>query len=123
MLLDSNIIIYAARPEHESLRRFIADTPVAVSAVSLVEVLGYHRLTAVEREQFERFFSAARLLDLTREVLGHAVTLRQSRKMTLGDALVAATALTHDLTLVTHNRADFDWIPGLRLLDPLEANV
>lgn len=33
------------------------------------------------------------------------------------DALIAAVALTFDLTLVTHNTADFQHIPGLRLED------
>jgi tRNA(fMet)-specific endonuclease VapC len=33
------------------------------------------------------------------------------------DLLIAATALVHDLTLVTHNQQDFANIPGLRLDD------
>jgi hypothetical protein len=40
MLLDSNIIIYAAQPEHADLRTFIAEQAPEVSAVSVVEVLG-----------------------------------------------------------------------------------
>ena len=43
--------------------------------------------------------------------------------MTLGDALVAGTALAHDLTLVTRNTSDFDWISDLSLLDPFLASV
>jgi predicted nucleic acid-binding protein len=41
--------------------------------------------------------------------------------MSLGDALIAATALVHDLTLVTRNVEDFQWIQGLLLLNPFEA--
>lgn len=33
------------------------------------------------------------------------------------DLLIGATALVHDLTLVTHNTRDFANIPGLRLMD------
>ena len=33
------------------------------------------------------------------------------------DLLIAAVALRHDLTLVTHNTADFKNVPGLRLDD------
>jgi hypothetical protein len=40
MILDSNLIIYAAGPEYPGLRRLIAARSPAVSAVSLVEVLG-----------------------------------------------------------------------------------
>jgi len=33
------------------------------------------------------------------------------------DLLIACTALTHDLTMVTHNIAHFARVPGLRLQD------
>jgi toxin FitB len=120
MLLDSNVIIYAARPEHEGLRRLIAGHAPAVSAVSYVEVLGYHQLTGQEMRYFKEFFAAAPVLGIDSTVLEQAVRLRQLRKMTLGDALVAGTALAHSLTLVTRNTGDFRWITDLSVLDPFE---
>jgi predicted nucleic acid-binding protein len=102
------------------LRQFIRHYSPAVSAVSYVEVLGYHRLTDRERLHFEAFFSAAHVLGLSQAVLEQAVKLRQITKMTLGDSLVAGTALSHNLTLVTRNISDFKWIPGLALLDPFQ---
>ena len=121
MLIDSNIIIYAAKPEHAALRGFIAQYAPAVSAVSYVEVLGYHRLEDAERRYFGEFFNAIAVLQLSPTVLEQAVTLRQQRKMTLGDSLIAATALVHQRTLVTCNTDDFKWITGLLLLDPLRS--
>ena len=118
MLLDSNVIIFAARPEHRDLRAFIAQHSPAVSAVSYVEVLGYHKHSESERA----FFAAANVLPLTDEVLREAIRLRQQRKMSLGDALIAGTALIHGLKLVTCNTTDFRWIPGLTLIDPLAAS-
>ncbi len=59
MLLDSNIIIYASQPQFDELRNFIAQSVPFVSAVSYVEVLGYHRLTEDERVYFGAFFHAA----------------------------------------------------------------
>ena len=49
MLLDSNLIIYASRPEHSALRTFIARQVPFVSAVSKVETLGYPDLTEEEK--------------------------------------------------------------------------
>ena len=121
ILLDSNIIIYAAKHEHADLRKMIAERTPAVSAVSYVEVLGYHRLNEEARANFAAFFAAAPVLPLSQAVLDQAVKLRQIRKMTLGDALVAATALVHDLELATHNTADFGWIPGLTVWSPFES--
>lgn len=59
MLIDSNIIIYATRPEFESLRHFIAERTPSVSAISYVEVLGYHQLAEGERALLETFFASA----------------------------------------------------------------
>lgn len=120
MLVDSNIIIYAAQAEHSFLRQFIAEHAPSVSAVSYVEVLGFHGLGESERNLFEEFFAAATVLPLTQAVLDQAIQLRQTRRMSLGDSLIAATCLIHDLTLVTRNTADFAWIPTLRTLNPFD---
>jgi predicted nucleic acid-binding protein len=40
--------------------------------------------------------------------------------MSLGDALIAGTALSRELRVVTHNTSDFDWIDELEVFDPLE---
>lgn len=119
MILDSNLIIYGARPEFHGLRRLIAARSPAVSAVSLVEVLGYHKLSSAERAYIERFFTATEVLPLSSEVVARAVLVRQARKMSLGDALVAATALVFGRELLTHNIRDFAGVPGLSVSDPL----
>ena len=119
MLLDSNIIVYATLPEHEALRLFIAQNVPFVSIISYVEVLGYHRLTAIDRQLLQRFFSAAEILPLTNDVAEEAIRLRQQRRMSLGDSLIAATALAYGLTLITHNTEDFRWVANLKLLDPI----
>ena len=119
MLLDSNIIIYASQPPHAALRQFIATHAPAVSSVSYVEVLGYHRLRDQERLYLEQFFQAAHVLPIDQAVLDEAVRLRQQRRMSLGDALIAGTALVHGRRLVTRNTTDFDRIAGLIVLDPL----
>ena len=121
MLIDSNILIYAAQPAHAHLRQFIAEHAPAVSAVSYVEVLGYHQLDDEERQYVETFFRLAQVLPLSQAVLEQAVALRQQRKMSLGDALVAGTALVHGQALVTRNVEDFHWIQGLSLLNPFDT--
>lgn len=120
MLLDSNIIIYAMQPGHRALRRMIAENAPSVSAISYVEVLGYYGLDELEREGLRKFFSVTRVEPLDGAVLERAALLRQERKMGLGDALIAATALELGCPLVTRNTRDFRWIRGLELLDPLE---
>jgi predicted nucleic acid-binding protein len=89
MLLDSNIIIYSAKREHAELRHFLNENPYSVSAVSRIKVLGYHLLTEKQREYLEKFFDAASVLTISDSVVTHAVQLRQEKRMSLGDAIVA----------------------------------
>ncbi len=119
MLLDSNIIIYAAQADQAALRQFIAEHAPVVSVVSYIEVLGYHGLSEADRSFLEQFFQATEILPLSDPVVQRAIWLRQQRKMTLGDAIIAGTALAYELTLITHNTGDFRWIDGLKMLDPL----
>lgn len=121
MLLDSNIIIYALQPEYAYLQDFIAENAPFVSVISLLETLGFYRLTMLEKQGLELFFSKAIQLPLESQIVNHAVTLKQQRKMSLGDALIAATALEHGLTLVTRNTKDFDWIDGLTVFNPIDV--
>ncbi len=96
MLLDSNIIIYSAKREHGQLRQFLNESPYSVSAVSRIEVLGY-RFLGKESEYLEKFFEAANVLAISDSVVTQAVQLRQLKRMGLGDAIVAGTALAHHL--------------------------
>ncbi|HLF04268.1 MAG TPA: type II toxin-antitoxin system VapC family toxin, partial [Dehalococcoidia bacterium] len=95
MILDSNVIIYAAQPAHYGLRQFIAENVPAVSVISYIEVLGYHRLVATEREVLEHFFEASEVLTLSDAVVQWAVRLRQRQRIAVADAIIAGTALAH----------------------------
>ena len=87
----------------------------------MVEVLGYHQLSTADRTHFEGFFAVVEVLPLNDAVVSRAVGLRQGRKMSSGDAPIAATALVFGRELLTHNARDFVGLPGLAVTDPLEA--
>lgn len=108
MLLDTNIVIYAAKGQHPEVRKLLKEHDPVVSVISYVEALGFTRIDAQEKANLEAFFQEWQLL-----------RLRQTRKMRLGDSIIAATALVHGQTLVTRNVADFRWISGLGLMNPV----
>lgn len=122
-LVDSNIIIYAGKPGFGFLHPLLAGPDVAVSVITEIETLGYHRLTTEEKAALLGFFANVERLGISDEVVAHAIALRQTRSIKLGDSLVAATGLVHGATLVTHNTEDFKWIKGLPLFDPLAATL
>lgn len=121
MLLDTNILIYLAQPGGETLQAQIASTSPAASLISRVEALGFQRITDDERERLDTVFAWVEVLPVDDAVADAAILLRQSRRMKLGDALIAATALLYDLPLVTRNDGDFKHVPGLKLINPFQT--
>ncbi len=120
LLLDSNIFIYAVQPAYSKLRTWIVSQDIAASEISLVEVLGYHQLTDEDEQDLEEIFSLARIQPVTHTVITQAILLKQQRRISLGDALIAATAMSNKLTLVTRNTDDFDRVDTIELINPIK---
>jgi toxin FitB len=120
MLIDSNLIIYATQPPYAQLRSWLVDYATHYSAISRLETLGYHRLGDAEKQALMAVLENLDILMINKVTIEVAITLRQQRKMSLGDALIAATCLEHDLPLATANVKDFEWIEGLAIHNPVE---
>ncbi len=84
-----------------------------------IEALGYRYLSDPEKRALTRLLAAMVVLPLTEEVASVAITLRQQKNIRTPDAIIAATAMAHNLELWTHNIKDFRHISGLKLFDPL----
>ena len=118
-LLDSNILIYAAAAGQDALQEEILAEPAGVSVATVMEVLGYHLLTREEESDLRALLDQLTVFSADIVLAERAVILRQQRKMGLGDAIIAATALVHGLPLVTRTVDDFNHIAGLEIIDPL----
>ena len=118
-ILDSNILIYALLPDHQMLRDFLRQKESACSIVSKIEVLGYHKLTHEEIAAFQSLFDYINILPLTSEITETAIKLRQAKKMSLGDSIIAATSLIYHAELLTANIKDFLGIQNLNFTNPL----
>jgi predicted nucleic acid-binding protein len=122
-LVDSNIIIYATAPENEWLRTWLEVEPFAVSQISQIEVLGYHQITPEEITDLEEFLYSSNIVPVTDGAAKKAIALRQRRRMSLADSILAATALENDWELVSRNVDDFEWITELRLVNPFDFHT
>jgi len=120
MVIDSNILIYGANGGEARLDSILARTDLAIASVTRIETLGYHRLNDVHRHWLGLAISRMRVIDLDEPVIQRAINLRQQRRMSLGDAIIAGTALTHNLPLVTRNVDDYKNIMGLVLINPFD---
>jgi len=61
------------------------------------------------------------VLDIDNEVVLKTIEIRKSIKIALPDAIIAATALVYDFTLLSRNTKDFKNIPELKLQNPWEV--
>lgn len=121
MLLDSNILIYAAEPEGAFLSRWVEDPAACLTTVSRIEVLGFprwHLLDEERRTRLETLVGTLPELPLDDRVAARAIALRREKKMSLADSLIASAALVHGLPLVTRNETDFIHVAGLEIINP-----
>lgn len=131
-LLDTNVISEIRKREraHANVARWVARTPVADIGTSVVVLAEIRRGIELKRRRdaeqasaLDRWFAQmrARLGDRVLPVdepVGEAwARLSVPDPLPFIDGLLAATAMVHDLTLVTRNTADVIRT-GVSLLDP-----
>ena len=102
MILDSNVIIYSVQPGYEILYNFLERNKgnLQASLITQLEVLGFHRIEPDDKTDFETFFALIPILPIDEEVIAEAIRLRQQRKRSLGDSIIAATALLYNLPVL-----------------------
>lgn len=93
----------------------IMDNSPSISVINRIELLGHNR---PEIEQFKMVVEACLVYELSEEIILKTIAIRKSRSIKTPDAIIAATALVYNLTLITHNIRDFENIANLNLFDP-----
>lgn len=133
-LLDSNVVseLRSAKRCHPGVRAWEKQTSRGdcwISVVTLLEIRkGIDQITRKDAEFasiLERWLAdrlkptfESRMLAVTALVAERAGRIAAIRTRGLADCLIAATALVHDLTLVTRNVGDFQDLEGLKILNP-----
>lgn len=91
-----------------------------ISIIVRIETLGFNGDES-EMQKLEVFLSLGKMYYVDDLVANKTIDLRKTyRKLKLGDAIIAATALTNNLTLISRNTKDFEDISGLICINPYE---
>jgi hypothetical protein len=99
--------------------RFLGHHPEAsIASITQIEALGFPGISPEEENAILDFIHSSPIYPLDDDVIQQAILLRQQKRMKLGDAIIAATAMTHGIPLVTRNEDDFKHIAGLDLKNP-----
>ena len=127
-LLDTNTCIrYLNGRAPNVLQRLQALPPAEVRVCAIVKAEMYYGAmksadpfnTLAQQKVFLDAFESLPFDDAAAEAYGRlrAELARRGTPIGPNDLMIAAIALAHDLTLVTHNTAEFSRVPGLRLED------
>jgi predicted nucleic acid-binding protein len=137
-LLDTNVPSELTRPKSdpkvEAWLEDAEDEQLHFSVVSLGEILkGVTRLPESRRrtelqlwlDNTLRPWFAGRILPVTEPIaerwgIFSGQSLLRGKTIKVADGLIAATALHHDLTIVTRNVKDFEYL-GVKLFNPWES--
>lgn len=119
--IDSNIFIYAAAGMQESidiLSKAVASTWSGYSSITRLEVLGYRKFNKDEEMKLLRMLSCFHECEISRPVVDKAIEVRKSVSIKIPDAIIAASAIVNDSTIITRNEGDFNALMGLEVLNP-----
>ena len=122
IIVDTDILIDAGRNVSEALnclQQIEQRLPAAVSSVTQMElIIGCRNKN--ELGSLEQFLERFHIIRLNDQISDTTIDLlkryRLSHGLLIADALIAATAITSDLSFVSKNQRDYRFIDDLQLL-------
>ncbi|HWM70575.1 MAG TPA: type II toxin-antitoxin system VapC family toxin [Steroidobacteraceae bacterium] len=120
MLIDSDVLVWLTRGHPGAAQRLNQISPWRISVVTYIELAqGCRDKTELARLKKGLAAHETQVLPITPAISQRAAelidALALSHGLRLADALIGATALEHDLTLLTANLKHFNALEGLRL--------
>ncbi|ELS02679.1 putative nucleic acid-binding protein [Xenococcus sp. PCC 7305] len=123
ILCDTNILIefYKNNPKVIKELRQIGINQLAISIVTQAE-LYYGAINKTELTRIQKHLNLIHNFYIDQEISAQFIQLMTryslSHKLTIPDALIAATVLVNNISLYTLNIKDFIFIEGLNLYSP-----
>jgi predicted nucleic acid-binding protein len=120
VVVDSNILIrYLERDPRTAMvleKLIIEGKRILVPTIVIAEMLSYPKLTNEERMIIKGFVSNFETIPLDFSIAEIGGLLRSKYKIKLPDALIAATTIYYNASLLTFNLKDFKKIKELKLI-------
>ena len=120
-LIDTNVVsdyFTASFPAGGlKLMDTVFDSVPNISVITQIELLCWQTDTLNELKVKE-FISDSVIIEINPDVVSLCVDIRRGKKIKTPDAIIAATALAYDLTMITNNEKDFSHIKGLKIVNP-----
>lgn len=100
VVLDTNIALYFLGGR---LDEPLPSGPYAISIITELELLSFPGISESEERDIRAFAQAVDCVPLNDDVKEHAIRIRRTHGLRLPDAIIAATAIVHQATLLTND--------------------
>ena len=125
-LWDTNTVIYYLQKQFLPSAEQFMDTILkeyqpSISAITEIELLCWKAASEQDLAILKNFIEDSVIFELEKDIKLKTADLRKNHKIKLPDAIISATAVVHDLALLTRNIADFSNIEDLTLINPWDA--
>lgn len=116
--IDTNILIYYAAGDPDILAFFRTNQNAVfyLPSIAVAEFLSYPLMTPDVAERFRDFSRQTILVNLDYTIAEHAATIRRDVKIPLADAVIAASSMITQSSLLTRNVRDFRKVKGLTVV-------
>jgi predicted nucleic acid-binding protein len=89
-----------------------------ISVITRIELLGFTPSKPELLQFIVQFIGYSFEFGLSEDIVQKTINIRKVVKIKLPDAVIAATALCNNLTLLSDNDSDFGKIPHLKYINP-----
>ena len=104
-------------------KQFLLETYFFISFISEIELLSYSKITNNEESKLKVLLGAMSHVGMDEDIQNITISIRRRKTIKLPDAIIAASAISTNSTLVTRNEKDFKHIEGLKLLNPFSSEA
>ncbi len=103
LMLDTNVVIYSLGGNTD-VTSLLNHKEHFISEVTEIELLGFHGLTAQDEKILNAYLSETRIISINASIKKLAIEIKRNYKLKTIDAIVAASAIYFDLSLVTADK-------------------
>ena len=126
-LWDTNTAIYYlqrqfSKEAEQLMDNILSETLPAISVITEIELLCWKSASEKDVLVLKDFIKDSIVFELDQNIKTKTIEIRKNYTIKLPDAIIAATAVVNNLTLISRNTKDFSKIQELSLLDPFVMN-
>jgi predicted nucleic acid-binding protein len=118
-LADTNTIIdYLENKLPGTTNSLLDNITIQISVISRIELLVWKKASDKQLQILTGFINASTIFDLSETIILKTIEVRRNYGLKLPDAIIAATSIANNLTLLTRNLKDFEKVTSLQCVDP-----